>query len=685
MESAGKVSALLKQLPGHRDLKYRSEIDGLRAFSVLSVVIFHAFPSFLEGGFIGVDVFFVISGYLITRIIFEELDNETFSFISFFGRRVRRIFPALILVMATSLVLGWFVLLADEYAQLGKHIASGAAFIINFTLVNESGYFDNAAETKPMLHLWSLAVEEQFYIIWPLMLWLAWKKRFNLLTITVVVVIASFALNLKFIESSPVETFFWPVSRFWELLSGSVLAWLMLYKKRLLSRIQLWLDQIIVCIMYSREVKPDGKTVSNLMSLAGTLILAVGIFRINEDLAFPGMWALFPVTGALLIIAAGSKAWLNRVLLMNPVAVWFGLISYPLYLWHWPILSFLQILEENPHRDARIAGVLLSIFLAWMTYRFVELKIRHGKDQTKITVILLLLLSSAGGFGFILQSEKGFDQRVIREGVTYRDLDAFTKINHGFGKTCIPDNTLALTDCANSKKPNALLWGDSFAMHLVDALLSSPTHLEFRQQTFSSCPPILDYARIPKKNVKSWVEKCISYNKTTLAWIKSTPEIEYVILSSPFTYDRSAVISGEEKTPTAEVYYDLLVQTVSAIVEAGKKPVIVSPPPASGKNIASCWRRAFLFNKTETCDFVNTAKREETNNLLSYRVKNAPIIRLTDYICDEKGVCSATINGKSLFRDSGHLSRVGSKELGRKIDLAGLVLNAANSFDYNIK
>ena len=197
------MSEVVKEKPA-----YRAEIDGLRAFAVLFFVVFHAFPSWLSGGFIGVDVFFVISGFLITGHIFEKLDDGTFSFFDFFSRRIRRIFPTLILVMATSLIFGWFVLLADEYAQLAKHVASGAAFIVNFIFVDEAGYFDNAAETKQMLHLWSLAVEEQFYIIWPLVLWFAWKRQFNLLAVTIFVAAISFCLNLQFVHSNPIETFF---------------------------------------------------------------------------------------------------------------------------------------------------------------------------------------------------------------------------------------------------------------------------------------------------------------------------------------------------------------------------------------------------------------------------------------------------------------------------------------------
>ena len=195
-------------------MTYRPEIDGLRAFAVLAVLIYHAVPSLLPGGFTGVDVFFVISGYLITRILLDELRTGRFSLSGFYGRRVRRIFPALILVMGVSLVAGWFLLFADQYEQMARHIASGAAFIVNFVLVAEAGYFDASAETKPMLHLWSLAVEEQFYIIWPLLLWLCARRRFNLAVVILLVAGGSFALNLLFVETHPVETFFWPLGRF---------------------------------------------------------------------------------------------------------------------------------------------------------------------------------------------------------------------------------------------------------------------------------------------------------------------------------------------------------------------------------------------------------------------------------------------------------------------------------------
>jgi len=409
-------------------LKYRAEIDGLRAFAVLSVLAFHAFPAWLSGGFIGVDVFFVISGYLITHIIFEELDNGTFGFGDFYGRRVRRIFPALILVLAVSLGFGWYVLLVDEYAQLGKHIALGVAFVLNLFLVNEVGYFVNEAgylvslaRTKPMWHLWSLAVEEQFYIIWPLILWLAWKRKFNLLTVTIAVAFISFALNLTFVTTKPAHTFCWPVGRFWELLSGSALAWLMLYKREMLSCSKLWIDRYLLRVIHPNEVTADGSTVNNVMSFLGLLMLVYGVMRINEGVSFPGTWALVPVVGTLLIIAAGSKAWSNQVFLMNPLAIFFGRISYPLYLWNWPILTFIFLRngrEVAPLED-RMLAVIGSILLAWLTFVVLEKPVRARRASGLLVIALFAVLSAVGMVGFSVWKGK----LPSREGMLYPIVD----------------------------------------------------------------------------------------------------------------------------------------------------------------------------------------------------------------------------------------------------------------------
>ena len=198
-------------------LKYRSDIDGLRAIAVLTVVLFHAFPEWISGGFIGVDIFFVISGYLISSMLFENIDNGTFSFYDFYSRRIRRIFPALLIVLPSLYLFGWFTLFEDEFIQLGKHMVGGASFLSNFFLWNESGYFDNIADTKPLLHLWSLGIEEQFYIVWPIFLCFTWKNRNNFLTIILLIALMSFIINITMVYTNPVGAFYSPLSRLWEL------------------------------------------------------------------------------------------------------------------------------------------------------------------------------------------------------------------------------------------------------------------------------------------------------------------------------------------------------------------------------------------------------------------------------------------------------------------------------------
>jgi peptidoglycan/LPS O-acetylase OafA/YrhL len=203
---------------------YRPDIDGLRAIAVLLVVGFHAFPEWLKGGFVGVDIFFVISGYLISRIILTDIHRQQFSFGHFYAKRIKRIFPALIVVLTACFGFGWFVLLPDEFKELGKHIAGGAGFVANFVLWGESGYFDNQAELKPLLHLWSLGIEEQFYFMWPILLIVVTKKRYNVLGLLLVLILASFMFNIRSVNADPVSDFYSPLTRFWELMAGALLA-----------------------------------------------------------------------------------------------------------------------------------------------------------------------------------------------------------------------------------------------------------------------------------------------------------------------------------------------------------------------------------------------------------------------------------------------------------------------------
>ncbi len=362
--------------------KYRRDIDGLRAIAVLSVVGYHAFPHWITGGFVGVDIFFVISGYLISTIIFGSLEGEGFRYREFYERRVRRIFPALVVVMAGTLAFGWYVLLSDEFRQLGKHVVASAGFASNLVLWSEAGYFDTAAESKPLLHLWSLAVEEQFYIFWPLLLGVAWRRGAHRVLLWVVGAIAlSFIFNIFVVHRYPEVAFYSPLSRVWELAAGALLAHVSLRN---------WPR----CSALMRE----------LASIAGLLLIALALALTNRASSFPGWWALLPVLGACLCIAAGPAAWLNRILLGSRAAVWFGLISYPLYLWHWPLLAYARILEggRDPTRGVRIAAVVLSVALAWLTYRVLERQVRQREGSMIVGTLVasMMVLAVLGTLAF---------------------------------------------------------------------------------------------------------------------------------------------------------------------------------------------------------------------------------------------------------------------------------------------
>lgn len=397
-----------EQAPNLTHPKYRPDIDGLRAVAVLLVVGFHAFPDWVKGGFIGVDIFFVISGFLISTIIFENLERNSFSFIEFYSRRIRRIFPSLLVILVASFALGWFTLLPDQYKQLGKHIAGGAGFVSNFVLWNESGYFDSAAETKPLLHLWSLGIEEQFYIVFPLLLWLAWKRRFNLLAITVAIALISFGLNISKYRSDAVADFHSPQTRFWELMIGAVLAYTQLGKQDIFAQLKRRLDHWLGMAVHAHRQEPNRSNLRNAQSILGAMLIVVGAVVVTKEDHFPGWWALLPTLGAVLVISAGAQAWINRWILSNRILVWFGLISFPLYLWHWVLLSFAHINEGGiPISQIRITAVLVSIVLAWLTYTLVEKPLRFGKHSNAKTIALFVLMSVVGGVGYSTYARSG--------------------------------------------------------------------------------------------------------------------------------------------------------------------------------------------------------------------------------------------------------------------------------------
>jgi peptidoglycan/LPS O-acetylase OafA/YrhL len=414
-------------------LKYRPDIDGLRAIAVLAVVLYHASPKWLRGGFVGVDIFFVISGYLISTIIFGSLGGRGFSYAEFYARRIRRIFPSLVLVLAATLGFGWYVLLSDEFRQLGRHILGSAGFVQNLVLLREAGYFDTAAESKPLLHLWSLAVEEQFYIFWPMLLGLAWARSGrSVLTWMAVAVGLSFALNIGLVYRYPDAAFYLPFTRVWELAAGAILAYLGLRRQpHHSSRSREW------------------------QSVAGLVLIVLGLLVIHRGKAFPGFWAVLPVLGACLCIAAGPGAWLNRHVLGSRLFVWFGLISYPLYLWHWPLLAYARVLEGgiDPPRAIRFGAIGAAVLLAWLSYRFVERPLRRREGKSVVVglstamVVLALLGGAAASRHLMPRNDAPGLQGIVSAGSDWAypdgmqpfqvDGQTFYRIGDGAGKVLL--------------------------------------------------------------------------------------------------------------------------------------------------------------------------------------------------------------------------------------------------------
>lgn len=349
------------------NLKYRADIDGLRAVAVLGVILYHAFPRVLPGGFTGVDIFFVISGYLISGILYKGFSEGTFTFREFYARRVRRLFPALVTLLVLCLLYGRLLLLPDEFRRLGGEVAAGTLFIQNFVFWKESGYFDISAALKPLLHLWSLAVEEQFYLFFPPVMILVWKRKWPYAPLMAILLSVSFLLNLVMSFQDPVPDFFLTPYRAWEFLVGALLAWHHFGKGY------------------------DGARNGEWMAVAGVVLIALGMILLRGSQAYPGWRALLPVSGTLLLIAAGANSRFNRSVLSHPAVVWIGLVSYPLYLFHWPLLSFVHIVRgEHPPSADILVALAAALFLAAFTWRFIEKPIRHHRSGKTV-----LLLSAA--------------------------------------------------------------------------------------------------------------------------------------------------------------------------------------------------------------------------------------------------------------------------------------------------
>ncbi len=584
------------------------------------VMNFHAFPNALPGGFIGVDVFFVISGFLITGIITRDLELGRFSLVEFYNRRIRRIFPALIVVLFATLALGWFWMLPQAFAQLGSDAFASAAFLANFALLLQSGYFDVESAKKPLLHLWSLGIEEQFYLFWPLLLMLATRFRTPVMAMAVMLAIASFLLNVALIGSNPIASFYLPFTRAFELLTGAVLA-----------RGWIHLDH--------------SSAASNWRASIGMALIAVAVVMLDSHRAFPGWWAVLPVAGSALLLSAPA-AWMNRVVLASPPLVWIGLISYPLYLWHWPLLVFGEIIKFRPltllERDLIL---LASTLLAWATYRFVEIPFRFGLPRRHSTYSLGTGMAVVAVAGFAIIWGRGFDFRlppeirtmasVPTESAKWRVHECLLDLSHqtAFADTCVE----------RDRRPLVLIWGDSTAGALLPGLRKAQETRDFgiAQLTSSSCIPALNADLVSTPNCRAMNDKIFSLVRQI----------------GPDT----VVLHG-----TWEKHLDNVAETVSALKkQTNARVVVLGGVPMWRRGLPSEVLRYFMLHRAlipERSTIAATPTAYDAVMRARLEPLGAEFISASDVLCNAQG-CLTRIGDAAadiIASDQVHLTEKGS-------------------------
>ncbi len=486
-------------------IAYRPDIDGLRAIAVAAVVGYHAAPKLISGGFAGVDVFFVISGYLISSIILREKAEGKFSLLAFYARRIRRLFPALIAVLTATFLMGWYYLLPHEFLALGKQIAAGAAYYINFVLKREAGYFAVASDEKPLLHLWSLAVEEQFYLVWPVLL-LVLPGKWRMLAALALVTMASFWSNVSTIDRNAAAAFFLPQNRFWELSLGAVLAFAHHHAAAVLAHFGL-------STMAANE--PIFPKIQNAASILGIALIAGGYWVLDSTYLYPGVWALIPCAGALLLIGAGPGAFVNKVLLSRREIAFIGLISYPLYLWHWPLLSFASILRIGDDWKVRLFAVLASAVLAIFTYRYIERPIRHA--PARAVPVVLLAASSLFVIGGLLVKQQVVQPR--HDASVHYDIgDAIADWGYPDGLQPIKTPSGLQLRTSGESANRILYFGDSnieqYWPRIRQRLNDQPGIASVIFATTGGCPPIAGVRELGHPNCENFAERVEQIAKT---------------------------------------------------------------------------------------------------------------------------------------------------------------------------
>jgi peptidoglycan/LPS O-acetylase OafA/YrhL len=659
---------------GQRLKHYRPDIDGLRAVAVLPVVLFHAHVVGFGGGYVGVDIFFVISGYLISLILLRSLDRDAFRITTFYERRIRRILPALAAMALVATAAAIWLLPPRELQAFGRSLQATALFYSNFHFATLTGYFDAPASTRPLLHTWSLGVEEQFYIVWPIALYLAYRLKLGRKTLIILVsllLVASLSIaEWKSDGPSSARYFFLPQSRAWELMIGALLA--LGAFPQILSK-------------WQRDVA----------GLAGLAMIAVAVTLFSESTPFPSVWALVPCGGAALVIWAGASGdnIASRILSMPPL-VFVGLISYSLYLWHWPVFVFAGIYAQRtltlPEAFALIA---LSLVLATLSWKLIEQPFRRRREGGAspkpylIGGVCAIVAMAAVGLG--LNASAGLpgrlDAQTLRFEQASRAINPLRKQCHTEGDVPRP---AAFCTVPPSKDRNydILVWGDSHADAFFPAIriVAERSGLSARQASKSGCPPLLGADRVDRRRDTASVHNCKQYNQAMLDQLREQrPKL--VVLAgrwSLFTAPRSGQASFIVDSDGAELTVEAsrralkrsLERTVDAITKLGIPVLLIGQAPEIHRNPNVCYVRNRMLGKSvEPCIRQAVADAEAllgtSNDILTAIAATRPKVRLLrlDTLFCEGGTCSAVRDGEPLYNDWSHISRYAAPPIAESL------------------
>jgi peptidoglycan/LPS O-acetylase OafA/YrhL len=645
---------------------YRADIDGLRALAVIPVLLFHAgFPAF-SGGFVGVDIFFVISGYLITSIIHGDIEANRFSLLSFYERRIRRIFPALFTVLLASTVMATLILLPDPLKDFGQSVAAATLFASNVLFWEETGYFAGAAEQKPLLHTWSLAVEEQFYLVFPLFLLLLARAGRGGIPATAAILLLSFAASVWAVPHAPTAAFYLAPFRAWELLLGALLA-------------------------MGALAAPRRQIVRDALSLAGLALILVSVLAYSADTPFPGASAVLPCLGTALLIHAGSggPSLVGRLLSQRPIVLT-GLVSYSLYLWHWPLLVFASLYALRELTAAESLGVLLlAALLATLSWRYVELPFRGPRP----VLARPTLLATAGGVmlaavvtGMGLHLTDGLPSRLppdaarLAEGARDRDPTRGRCLDPGVD--AVRNGNLCRIGAVRRASPSFIVWGDSHAESIQAAIgaVAAQTDRTGMFAGSAGCPPLLGI-EVEGREAES-TRQCAAFNDAVLDLVRQG-SIDTVIMAAHWAWyatgerhgrkDERRVHLSESETGTGStgsneaVFRRALERTATTLRTAGKKVVIVAPIPEVGASVPTTLALAAWLGRD--VDVRPTREDFDQRNAIPLSAMTsleqrslATILYPHEALCDAQA-CRVDADGRAVYADDNHLSLFGAASI----------------------